>query len=392
MRKSVSITSSLIMGLVFLGGCKGTTVTGGGDNEPELKLTAVDLNLDGASSESGQVVDGETSVEIANLSATEYVRQVVIDLGAHFSPENICNGKTIFGRAGTAACAAFFDNSFRDKGMVTTRLIPDVTKDDDGYLAGNNVDQVDHSILLACGTTQAEIDGDEGRIADCVDINGAAATWDGAARSNSGHGVWKLVSKTADGAVGKEVWRDERTKMLWSDFLGNLDGSGVPTGGASQDNFGWCLASGNTQNEGGVDCRVNEAGSYNEAGVSLCAEDPDLLTPNGAHNVSAGANELPTWTEEGTAIIDAKGGMKLAATPASPAVTWKLPNREDFLQAFANGAGFVLPRFHGRGFWTASVKSGTSNKAWYFHVNPNGEVSVYHYGRSNGSIVRCVGR
>src|ERR1035438_5626790 len=36
----------------------------------------------------------------------------------------------------------------------------------------------------------------------------------------SGEGNWSLVTKTADGVgTGHEVWRDERTQLLWSDNM-----------------------------------------------------------------------------------------------------------------------------------------------------------------------------
>jgi hypothetical protein len=347
----------------------------------------------------------ETSVEVTPASGSAW-NSFLVDLGSHFLADNICAGKTIFGRAGEAACAAVFDNRFRDKGTTTTRIIPVVAKDTDGHY-DTNVNKLDHSVLNACGTSQPSVDE---RIAHCASVNPGlcsdvsyttrdtcvvagetwtSSTWSGSSASNSGHGDWKLVSKTTSGNGGKEVWRDERTKKLWSDFLGNIDGAGDPTGGQSQQYFGWCFASGNTENAGGVDCRTAQAGSYNRAAVSLCAEDDDLLTPDGAHNTNQAANAVTAWVESGTAIIDAKAGMKLVT---SPSVEWRLPNREDYFQAYANGMTYVLPRFQNYGFWTSSVTSDNPSSAWYFYADAGGGVVVSSNGRDDGSVVRCVGQ
>lgn len=390
MRSSASISWPIFVGLVFLGGCGGVILKSASQDGAggATDFTSVDLNFDGTTTD--QVADDQMSVVyVYNVSATEYVRQVVIDLGAHFLPANICSGKTIFGRVGEAACMALIDSRFRDKGTSTTRLIPVVASDTDGH-SDANVDEVDHSSLDACGLTQATV---EDRIDDCVIVNDTEATWSSASESNSGHGDWKLVSKTLDGAVGKEVWRDERTGLLWSDSLSYLNGSGVPTGLSARGTFGWCFASGNIENAGGLDCRVAQAGSRNRAAVSLCAEDVSLLTPNGVHSESAdtSSNTIVTWGNEATAVIDAKGGMKLAATVTSPSVEWRLPSREDYFLAYANGMSYVLPRFRNYNWWTSSVDSLSSTFAWYFSSLSTGDVTVSAFDRIMAISTRCVG-
>jgi len=313
---------------------------------------------------------------------------VHIDLGEHFLSENICSGQSIFGRLGRAACMGTTDSRFRDVGSTTSRLIPVVAKDTDGH-GDANIAEVNHSALNSCGMTQDSI---EGRIEHCATVNGSASLWSGASQSNSSHGDWKLVTKMANGNTGKSDWRDERTKLLWSDHLGNIDGSGVPTGGTSQSSFGWCFASGNTENSGGVDCRIGESNSHNRAGLSLCAENHNLLTPNGAHNVSAVANTIVSWVESGTSISDAKGGMKLAATSTSPSVEWRLPNREDFFQAYSNGMSFVLPRLQDRSFWLSTVYSNFPSDAWRGLPQVTGVVFVSAASRTSAHEVRCIGQ
>jgi hypothetical protein len=63
-----------------------------------------DVIVDGVGTFTGEVPDGQTYLSVSNLSENEYVRRVFIQLGADFIPASICDGKTIFGRAGAAAC------------------------------------------------------------------------------------------------------------------------------------------------------------------------------------------------------------------------------------------------------------------------------------------------
>jgi hypothetical protein len=93
-----------------------------------------------------------------------------------------------------------------------------------------------------CGKTDATVTS---KIADCAAKNPSVATWDGTAKGISGEGSWTLVTVYSS-AVGDtdgttcnttacyEVWRDNRTGLLWSDAL---DESGTTT-------FNWCHASG----------------------------------------------------------------------------------------------------------------------------------------------------
>jgi hypothetical protein len=310
-----------------------------------------------------------------------------IDLGTQFAPDNICDSRTIFSKSGRAACMALIESKNRDKAGSVTRTISDVSKDTDGFL-DSNVNKVDHASLDACGTTQATVND---RIAHCAFVNGAGASWLGASDSNSGHGDWRLVTKVTSGDGGKEVWRDERTKLLWSDYLGN----GVMLNQASQESFGWCFASGNTQNAGGVDCRIGQAGSFNRVGVSLCAEAQGLLTPNGVHNQVAAANNISTWIESGTAIIDGKGGMLKAETANSPSVEWRLPSRNDYMQAYVNGMGYVLQRMgQPYRYWTSTLSSESLLYAWYFSAANSGYVtaSFGDFRDRDALPVRCVGR
>ncbi|MGZ3770235.1 MAG: hypothetical protein ACXVCP_11310 [Bdellovibrio sp.] len=110
-------------------------------------------------------------------------------------------------------------------GGYNYRDIPDQDKDDDGYTGLNVVYALRPQVN--CGTS-GSIDA---RIADCATQNPTRSTWDGSTASNSGYGMWKLVTRKS---ANKEVWRDERTKLIWSSLVGT--------------SVNWCQASGNTQN------------------------------------------------------------------------------------------------------------------------------------------------
>jgi hypothetical protein len=287
--------------------------------------------------------DTKTSVEVTP-SASQLFQKFTIDLGAEFKQENICSGKTIFGRLGTAACAlAFGSGAHRTPGSATQRDIPVVATDDDGFMGDNPVTRADTSSKASCGTSQATI---AARISDC------AISWDGEALGKMGEGKWSLVTK----ASGHEVWKDERTGMLWG---GNMGGNN------------WCQASGNIENDGGIDCSPGN-GLQPASPVSMCAEEAAGLNSDG--------------------FDDPKGGMRKVATPNSPSVSWRLPTRRDYFQAYANGMAYVLPGFLNTSFWTASVGSSNRFNAWFFYAYGIGSMLLGNGSRGNYYSVRCVGR
>jgi len=105
------------------------------------------------------------------------------------------------------------------------RDIPDVTKDDEAY-SGINCNYASRP-SVDCGKNQTTINL---RIADCAALNPSTSSWDGATKCNRGQGRWSLVTRSG---ANTEVWRDERTGLIWSSRLGTLTN--------------WCQASGNTQ-------------------------------------------------------------------------------------------------------------------------------------------------
>ncbi|MBP9680568.1 MAG: hypothetical protein KBD76_04100 [Bacteriovorax sp.] len=225
------------------------------------------------------------------------------------------------------------------------REIPDVNIDDEGYNSSTITRAVRPS--NACGTTQNSI---AARIADCSTQNGADAIWSGATKSNSGEGEWKLVTKAS---TGEEVWRDERTGLLWSDrFSGKT----------------WCPAAGSTQMDGNCDANTQ----------SICVENGTLIP------AIAGED----WT---TGVYDnVKGSMGAIATSTSPTVRWRLPTKNDFMQADLDGMRYVLPNMSNT-IWTSTAISDYRTNAWVF--DPRYGVLIRGGGRGGDTEeVRCLGR
>lgn len=282
---------------------------------------------------------------------------------------DVCTGKSIFGSAGTAACMTLIDNRYNTVGTPgTKRKIPlaaGSNKDDDGYYS-NTVVEVNRTGWgsTTCGTTSgASITA---RIADCVTAFGANATWDGAAKSNVGHGKFVLVARKGS---GQEAWRDERTGLIWSSSLGSNNwcrAAGV--GGAGSDDDGLC------------DNASNQDQTNPE---SYCAEGTD----------NYGATLQSVLGENWSTGVYANGKGGLGAHANAGAVSWRLPTREDYFQAYANGIGYVVPDFvDGNYRWTASVYSAGSGSAWYFGAYDSGSVYVDGDVRVSSYEVRCVGR
>lgn len=303
------------------------------------------------------------------------------------------------------------------------REIPDRDTDTDGTHATSPVNKVIRTVSewdtgkdrLACGMGFATI---EARIANCYELHlntsglpswadsnvVNAITWSGSENGFAGEGSWTLVTVYDPGQSNgdycnttdcREVWRDDRTGLLWSDVLGDL------TEDKNQGRFNWCQASGNTQSPAtsSVECGNAIAGSYNFNVISLCAESLGLLTPSGIHNDSSTTQNLASWDNLTTSILDSKGGMLTASATSdpkgsNPLVYWRLPTRNDFLQMDINGGRFVLPNV-GIGsypyyFWTATVVSTNRSRAW---TNSHRHGLMYqNQSMTQEHYVRCVGR
>lgn len=338
----------------------------------------------------------------------------IVDLHEQFKAANICAGKTIFGRLGQALCPVEISagNGYRDSSVGITlkqeqesgacsnvsdaplaqlktrssceksnvtnkwvpaqltaeRLVPDASKDfekisgaDYSTDAARKTHRNSFLRKYSDPTVAPSFLGDEFPNADCGVTGSHEARalacdvmWVATLGSTAGGNNWTLISFIN----GKEVWRDESTGLLWGDYMGDVN---------------HCKASGNKQNSG-YNCSLNTESWCSETGL--------------AGGVSVPAGKLNS---------DEKGGMGL--TSATGKVLWRLPTREDYLKAVADGAYHVLPELlvnndngWSRYFWTASVVSSNPHDAWVFDAGDDGYVSVYSHGRADGVGVRCIGR
>ena len=153
---------------------------------------------------------------------------------------------------------------------------------------------------------------------------------------NGARASWNYLFSSAGESVWRlvakigtsEMWLDVRTGHIWSDIL---------------DTTNWCNASGNRETGSAVDCK------------------------NLATNITC----------VGKAVL------------GIPGIKWRLPTRNDFLQADLDGIRFVL-KGAGSPFWTATINSASANRseAWtYNQVQGTLEKSALTDLRQ----VRCIG-
>jgi hypothetical protein len=215
------------------------------------------------------------------------------------------------------------------------------------------------------------------KIADCEAYNGAITPWDGATKGNMGEGSWTLVtvtseSLTTDGTTCnttcREVWRDDRTGLLWSDVLRH--------GGDTILAYSWCTAAGVTTASDPTSCPTDNVAQFNPP-ESTCAEVTGLTTH---------------------AVFDDEKGMMRAST--TPSVRWRLPSASDWGIANFNGARRVLAitdanNSHFGWVWTSTVGAGSELAQAILYVPSQGSLvmSGPSYTRNKESaIVLCVGR
>ena len=220
---------------------------------------------------------------------------------------------------------------------VSYRRIPDMELDDEGSDGANITTRTSLGRpKVVCGAV-GTFTGVTARIADCAAKNADKAIWEGFRYGASGEGTWQLVSRFDS---GKEIWMDTRTGMVWSDTIVTGDGA---------KEFNWCKAAGNSQNDtptSTVDC-----GELSQ-GESVC--------------VNLVMDEVGTQIE------------------------WRLPTRNDFLQADLDGARFVLKKETINGLWTATMKSGVAgrNMAWIYN---SFDGSLTSGELSTTREVKCIG-
>lgn len=142
----------------------------------------------------------------------------------------------------------------------------------------------------------------------------------------AGESTWRLVAK----AGTQEIWLDTRTGLLWSDVVATTN---------------WCNAAGNSTQETGttIDCK-NLGTNFSCVGKTLLIGD----------------------------------------------VTWRLPTRNDFLQADLNGLRSALKEVTDQGLWTGTVNSTSTNRseAWVYR---QAQGTLESAPMDSDRHVRCVG-
>lgn len=223
-------------------------------------------------------------------------------------------------------------NTLSDKNY---RIVPVMETDSEGSTKNvSTVSQIGRP-TVTCGVANT-FAGIDARITDCFQKNGDKALWEGFRYASAGEGTWKLVALDSN----TEIWFDGRSGMVWSEVKAV----------AAVSTFNWCKASGNQTDEsniGGVDCN------------SLADKD----------SICVG---LPTLGIENQ-------------------IRWRLPTRNDFLQADLNGLRFVHKKeTAGVGLWTATMVAGVSGRtdAWIYNSS-NGTLSSDKLSTLHS--VRCIG-
>jgi hypothetical protein len=125
-----------------------------------------------------------------------------------------------------------------------------------------------------------------------------------------------------------EIWLDIRTGHVWSDVVSNTN---------------WCNASSNTEAGSGVNCTL--------LATNVSCTNATLLGISG--------------------------------------INWRLPTRNEFLQADIDGLRFVL-KDPGTGFWTATLDSLSADRsvAWVY-VQAQGTLEKATLSQERN--VRCIG-
>ncbi len=227
------------------------------------------------------------------------------------------------------------NNTLKNEYTAAYRFVPLMGKDDEGsYLNTRSVQTLGRP-ATDCGISSSFSNIDE-RIADCAAKNSSQATWTGSEYGASGESTWRLVSRDSSTT---EVWFDSHTGLVWSDVI-------------AKDN--WCKASGNEEPLTGtqaIDCLAEGTGA------SLCIN------------------------------------LNLAGYGGN--VKWRLPTRNDYLQADLDGLRFLRKTANDEidSYWTATMAS-----------DPKGTVSrtkAWLYSPAQGTLksdtltvaheIRCIG-
>lgn len=194
---------------------------------------------------------------------------------------------------------------------------------------------------------------------------------------------WSLVTSISSGPNEYfQVWRDNKTKLLWGDKYG----------GSRAFTTNWCKASGSNSKEGSplgeadVDkiCSDNQFQDQKDP-LSYCAEDLEHLS-----------GKLKLTGSDGKSIGKNLAKGNLSKSEKQGKVTWWLPTADQFREAQLHGANLLLPNFQfekNSWFWTSSIDafktSSSERKALVFKGESGGVIGK---SRKEQYSVRCVGK
>lgn len=215
----------------------------------------------------------------------------------------------------------------------THRTIPDAERDvDTNVIHPEKIASPEAGCGNYNGTDTNQAVSITARHKNCAEVQGDtnAVTWNGKNKAINGEGFWQLISNSSytenNQVFNKIVWQDLSTGLLWSDLTAS---------------YTWEEASGN-KNTDSRPCVSKSNTPKHELG---------RIHPS--------------------------------------IVSWRMPNRNEFLQADLNGSRFVLPN-NSDFVWTASFGK-TDNgidKAWAINVS-TGELKLM--ATSTELPTRCIG-
>ncbi len=228
----------------------------------------------------------------------------------------------------------------------------------------------------------------EARIADCRGVNGQWSFYSGAQYGQKGEGDWSQVAVVDDGGTKYEVWRDERTKLIWSDRAAN-DYNWYRASGYSKPQADSIAETEFTSEPGDVQTAPLDPDLVNNWGwsvaqstmqpsnpISVC---PDVVGAAGSGQIAAGGGHYTNYDVNPETAF--KGNLNYSHN-----VVWKLPSIDDWKLADVNGIRKVLPNMD-YGFWSSSSYSYDRYYAWYFggdsgYLDDNNRIKYFS--------VRCV--
>jgi hypothetical protein len=170
-----------------------------------------------------------------------------------------------------------------------------------------------------------------------------------------------------------EVWRDERTMMLWSSLV--------------SEGINWCKASGSSNS-----ANVSLNNRYKENDPSdICDDSANQNQGAGVPVISACLEDLGFTSVDSDININGKADMNLTSTPK---IHWRMPTFYDYEVAEFNGIRFVLPDMGTQRTvplveWTATVNSANRAEAWGINSMDGAHRTI---NRSDLAGVRCIGR